>query len=30
VSYTEYSLAKGQRFLSAVSVLWDLVIAKLR
>ena len=30
VSYTEYSLAKGQRFLSAVSVLWDLLIAKLR
>jgi polyprenyl-phospho-N-acetylgalactosaminyl synthase len=30
VSYTPYSLSKGQRFLDAVSVLWDLLVAKAR
>lgn len=30
VSYTAYSLAKGQRMVDAVSVLWDLLIAKAR
>lgn len=30
VTYTAYSLAKGQRMLDAISVLWDLLIAKAR
>ncbi len=30
VSYTAYSLAKGQRMLDAISVLWDLLIVKAR
>lgn len=30
VSYTDYSLAKGQRLIDAVSVVWDLLIAKTR
>lgn len=30
VTYTAYSLAKGQRMIDAVSVLWDLLIVKAR
>ena len=30
VAYTAYSLAKGQRMVDAISVLWDLLIAKAR
>ena len=30
VAYTDYSLAKGQGVLDAVSVVWDLLIAKTR
>ncbi len=30
VSYTEYSMAKGQRLTGAISILWDLLVAKMR
>lgn len=30
VTYSDYSLSKGQRLIDAVSVLWDLLIAKTR
>lgn len=30
VSYTPYSMAKGQRLIGAVSILWDLLVAKMR
>lgn len=30
VSYTPYSMAKGQRLTGVVSILWDLLVAKLR
>lgn len=30
VSYTQYSMAKGQRLTGAVSILWDLLVAKMR
>lgn len=30
VSYTQYSIAKGQRLTGAVSILWDLLVARMR
>ena len=30
VSYTAYSLAKGQRLIDAATILWDLAISRLR